>query len=266
MITKTPSIIVAVTTFDSDALRISLAPIARLGRKIILIVHNDNPEVALTSRMVRHMGWRGRVHIINSDKNVGELESRIRIVEYVRENNIRGDWITFVNDDDVLLDSDAPNIPDNVFAILYNATTISEKITDIFKISPSWTNGTKYGKTGPHFSILGTMVRRNIMLEYCDFLRTNLEMIYEFINSVKYYPPFDAMMWSGLNAFVHIRHPDMSPIYMDRTNYISIKMGRATTKYGRRLARGAVLRGAVHKFADIVENLASRDVVENMVA
>ena len=51
MITKTPSIIVAVTTFDSDALRISLAPIARLGRKIILIVHNDNPEVALTSRM-----------------------------------------------------------------------------------------------------------------------------------------------------------------------------------------------------------------------
>ena len=255
------NIIIAITTFDLDALRISLPPLNRCGRGITLVIHNDNPECSLTPRIVRQIGWHGRVHIINSDKNIGELESRIKIAEFICENRIRADWIIFVNDDDVLLDTDVPNVPDDVFAILYNATTISDRITDLFKIAPSWTNGTMYGKTGPHFDIAGTMVRTNVMIEYCNFLRSNLDKIYEFTNSVKYYPPFGAMMWAGLNAFMHIYHRDMSPIYMDKTNYVSVRLGRATTKYGRRVVYGAVARGAVRKFADVVENIATQNMV-----
>lgn len=255
------NIIIAITTFDLDALRISLPSLNRCGRGITLVIHNDNPECSLTPRIVRQVGWHGRVHIINSDKNVGELESRIKVVEFVRENKIRADWMIFVNDDDVLLDAEIPNVSDNIFAVLYNATTISERITDLFKIVPSWTNGTMRGKTGPHFDISGTMVRTNVMIEYCDFLRQNIHKIYEFTNTVKYYPPFGAMMWAGLNAFMHVRHADMSPIYMDKTNYVSVKLGRATSKYGRRVVYGAVARGAIHRFADIIENNATQNMV-----
>ena len=250
------NIIVAITTFDADALRISLPPLNRFGRRITLVVHNDNPDFVLTTRMIHQIGWRGRTYIINADKNYGELESRIRIAEFIRDEKVLGDWIVFLDDDDVLLDAYAPDVPDDIFAVLYNATTVSDKITDLFKISPSWSNGTKYGKTGPHFDILGTMVRTGTMLEYCDFLRQNLNAIYEFTDSVKYYPPFGAMMWAGLNAFMHVRHKDMSQIYTDKTNYVSIKLGRSTTKYGRRTVYGAVARGAIRKFADIIQNLA----------
>jgi hypothetical protein len=250
------NIIVAITTFDPDALRISLPPLNRFGHNLTLIVHNDNPGITLTPRMVRQIGWRGRIHIINADRNYGEMESRIRIAEFVREKNISGEWMVFVADDDVLLDVSSPSVPDDIFAVLYNATTVSDKITELFKIAPSWADGTKYGKTGPHFDILGTMVRTNIMIEYCNFLRRNLDRIYEFTNSVKYYPPFGAMMSGGLNAYMHACHKNMSPIYMNKTNYISIKLGRAITKYGRRTVYGAVARGAVRKFADIVQNFA----------
>lgn len=256
------NIIVAITTFDADALRISLPPLERFGHSVTLVIHNDNPEFNLTPRMVRQIGWRGRTYIINADKNYGELESRIWITEFIRANSISGDWIVFVADDDVLLDACLPNVPDDVFAVLYNATTISDKITDLFKISSSWTDGTVYGKTGPHFDILGTVVRTNIMMEYCDFLRAHLDAIYEFTNSVKYYPPFSAMMWAGLNVYMRICHSNMSPIYTDKTNYVSIKLGRGAMKYGRRAVYGAVARGAVRKFADIIQNL----LVQNMVA
>jgi len=255
------NIIVAITTFDIDALRISLPPLRRFGRNITLVIHNDNPNVDLTSRAVRQMGWRDRAHIINSGTNIGELESRIRVVEFIRDNNIAGDWIVFVNDDDVLLGVDVPDISIDTFAVLYNATTLSARFIDLFKISPSWAYGTEYGKTGPHFDISGTIVRRDIMIEYCDLLRQHIDTIYEFTNSVKYYPPFGEMMWAGLNAFMRVRHSDMSPIYMDKTNYVAIKFGRNTVKYGRRPARGAVARAAIRKFTDITEYFATQNMV-----
>lgn len=256
MFNRKPHIVVAVTTFDSDALRISLPPLRRLGNKFALVVHNDNPEKKLTRHMVRKMRPRGKLYIINSDNNVGELESRIQTVEYIRDKKIPCDWIIFVDDDDVLIDMVIPQVDENIFAIVQDATTISDSVTDIFKISPTWTLGAKIGKTGPNFDITGTMIRANIMFEFIEFIRTIMPDINKLMERINYRMPISTILWAGLNAFVRTRHADMSPIYMNRTNYVAIKMGRATVKYGYKIPNSPsahrMISGAIKKFTDMI--------------
>ena len=265
MFNRHPHLVVVITTFDLDALRVSLPPLRRLGHKFSLIIHNDNPAMNLRRGTMRKMYPRGKVHIINSEKNFGEIESRIRSVEYIRDNKIPCDWIIFCDDDDVLIDVGIPNVAQNIFAIVQNATTIAESLTDVFKISHAWANGAPVGKTGPHFDINGTMIRAHVFFEFAEFLRTVMDDILTLMSRTKYRVPISTLLWAGLNAFVRVRHPEMSPIYMNRTNYVAIKMGRAITKYGRTIPNNATAHKAVSetikKFTELVETTATQNMV-----
>ena len=260
------NIVVAITTLDFDALRISLPPLRRLRESFTLVIHNDNPAMELRRGAVRKMYPHGKLYIINSEQNFGELESRIKTIEYIRDKKILGDWIVFANDDDVLIDLTVPNIDENKFAVVQNATNLSENLTDIFKISRTWTDGAPVGKTGPHFEITGTMIRAKILFEFAEFMRTIMTDTEKLLAAIKYRVPASEFLWAGLNAFVRVRHPEMSPIYMNRTNYVAIKMGRATTKYGRTIPNNATAHKAVadtiKKFIKLVESNA----IQNMVA
>ena len=258
-------IVIAITTFDLDALRVSLPPLRRLREHFTLVIHNDNPATELRRGMVRKLYPRGKIHIINNEKNSGELESRIRTIEFIRDKKIPCDWIMFADDDDVLIDCGMPSVDKNTFAIVQNATTLYESLIDVFKISHTWTNGAPIGKTGPHFDINGTMVRANILFEFAEFLGKIYDKVDKLIQGTKYRVPISGLLWTGLNSFVRIRHPEMSPIYMNRTNYVAIKVGCAPTKYGRTVPNGATAHKAVaditKKFTKLVELAAAQNMV-----
>lgn len=266
MFSRKPHVVVAITTFDLDALRVSLPPIRKMGGKFTLVIHNDNPNKNLTRRMVRKMHPRGKIYIINEDKNYGELESRIRTIEFIRDNNISCEWIMFIDDDDVLIDFGVPNVDNNSFAIVQNATTVSDSVTDILKISANWARGTVAGQTGPHFDINGTLVRTNVLFEFAEFMRTVMPYTAKIILQTRYRVPISTLLWAGLNTFVRARHPEMSPIYMNRTNCVLIKMGHAKTKYGKTVPRGTVahrtITNIIKQFTTMVESTA----MQNMVA
>ncbi len=265
MFERKPHIVVAITTFDLDALRVSLPPLGRMRERFTLVIHNDNPAICLTRGAVRRMYPRGKLHIINAGQNRGELKSRIALVNYIRDKNIPCDWIVFVDDDDVLIECTVPNVGPDIFAIVQNATTLSESLTDIFKISRGWTNGAPIGKTGPHFDITGTMIRAKILFEFAEFMQPIIPDTEKLLATTKYRVPISTLLWAGINTFVQVRHPTYAPIYMNRTNYVAIRMGRATTKYGRTVPANApahkTISETIKKFTGLVELVATQNMV-----
>ena len=260
MFARKSDLVIAITTYDIDALRLSIPAVRRCARDATLVIHNDNPGIELSRDFVRGTGWRGALHIINEKNNLGEFESRIATLEYIDNEKIPGNWILFVDDDDALIDATVPNVSASTFAIVQNATTISDNITDIFKISPKWTAGSEYGKTGAHFDIAGTLVRRDAAIEFAHFMRTILPEIKKIEHGFKYRVPAGAIMWTALKTFMRHRHPDMSAIYMNQTNYVSIKLGRTTQKYGVRLVPATSAKtfnaNVIKKFTEMFERAA----------
>ena len=261
-----PRIIVAITTFDLNTLNVSVPPLRRFGRQITLVIHNDNPARQMTEYMVRKMRPWGKTYIINSEKNFGELESRLRTIEFIRDKKIPGDWIVFLDDDDVLIDAGVPNVDSNTFAVIQNATTISDNFSDVFKISPSWTDGTPIGKTGPHFEITGTTIRANILFEFTDLMRPIMPYICKILSHSRYRVPISAMMWSGLNTMVRTIYPTMSAIYMNRTNYVSIHLGHAKAKYGKTVPTGAGATKTIATMTQKFNEIIGAAAMQNMVA
>ena len=269
MFKRNPHIVVAIKINDLDALRISVPPLRRFARKFTLIIFNANSENKLTRRMVRKIFPRGKVHIINSEQSIGELESMLTITEFVQNENIPCDWVMFVDENDVLIDFWTPNVGNNVFAVVQNATTISESVTDLFKISPAWARGAPIGKTEPRFAINGTMIRGNIMFEFMEFMRDMIPQTLRIINKTRYYVPISTMLWAGINAFMRIRHPNMSPIYMNRTNCVIVNLGHSTTIYGQTIPNTAaahkMVTSVINQFAEMIENTAKQNMVaENL--
>ncbi|MBP5485200.1 MAG: hypothetical protein J6Y07_00620 [Alphaproteobacteria bacterium] len=266
MFNKKTKLIIAITTYDVDALRISVPPLRRCARDATLVIHNDNPKIELSRQFVRELGWRGALYIINEKNTVGEFESRINVLEYIEKEKILCDWIVFVDDDDALIDATIPNVSETTFAIIQNAVTISESITDLFKITPKWVNGSEYGKTGTHFDITGTLIRYKVAVKFAHFMRSVLPEVMKIEHSFKYRISVGAVMWAGLSVFMRITNPEMSAIYMNRTNYVSIKLGCAQQKYGMRTVPATSAKtfnsNVIKKYTQMFESY----VLQNMVA
>ena len=262
---KKQNLVLIITTFDSDALRISVPPLARVARHTTLVIYNDNPGTCVTRHMIRHMGWRGGLQIVNSDKNSGEFGARIAAIRYLMTKKFHADWIMVADDDDIVLDTDVPAAPENVFAVVRNATTISDNLTDIFKVRQSWTDGTEYGKTGPHFAITGTAIRARYLYEFADFIEHIMPEIEDTIRHTRYRLPIAEMMWNCLNAFMRVLHPTATPIYMNKTNYVAVKMGHAHEKYGHSVPIAPTTRGTATRVAKKIVQFVDA-AAQNMVA
>ena len=237
MFGKKCSIIIGLTTFNTEMLQISVPALARIKQKFHLVLHNDNPNVNVKKKHLRKLGYRGRVSIINTDTNVGQLGARLKIVEYVSERKLNPKWITFVDDDDVLTNVTIPNVKDNVFAIIQNAIIVRKRTSDLMRIMQN-PNDYEIDSENviidrPHIGASGTMIRWEIMHETCKVIRTIMDKINKINSGISWRAPVDAIMWSYLNSYVKYNKPEYIPIYMDSINYISIKMDSCDKKYGR---------------------------------
>ena len=68
MMRRKPNIIVGLTTFNNEMLRISVPALGKIRQKFTLIVHNDNPMTTVSRRQIRKLGYCGDLQIINANR------------------------------------------------------------------------------------------------------------------------------------------------------------------------------------------------------
>lgn len=247
MVRTNRNIIIGLTTFNHEFLQISVTGLARVSKNVTLIIHNDNPCRKLTHRQIRRMGFRGRTHIINTDENVGQIRARVAILDYIRTNKLDSAWFMFANDDDVILNLDAPCIDDNIFAVMGNAVTVGGRLLDVLRIMVNPHDYTPDGVDtvllSPHISMAGTFVRTKYMLEFGNLLSAKMPELLEIISDVPFVLPSDVIMWHMFLEYMRIIYPTMSPIYMNQTNYLMTKLNN--TRYPSASQRDSIVSRAV---------------------
>lgn len=240
MFTSKARLVVGLTTYYHENLGISVPALARFGGDIVLVIHNDNPDVKLSRRLVRRLGYRGALHIINTSNNVGLLGARLAILGYVRSKRINADWFMFADDDDVVLSVDVPPVSSNTFAVIQNMAVIRTRLIDVLRIMHRPDNyivdNQNICLVRPHIGLAGTLVRLDVILRTYDVLYSVYDDLMDISHGLNFLPPIDAMMWSGVNMVARAHDADMVPIYMDNTNYIAINIDSASEKYGMPVA------------------------------
>lgn len=238
MFGKKKRVIVGLTTYYNENLMISMSGVARLPyNNMVLIIHNDNPDTKITARKIRHMGYRGKLYIINSEYNTGLRSSRMAIIDFVQQHKIKSDWFVFLDDDDVLLNIEVPSVSEKHFAIIQNMAVIRTRLIDVLRViqkphSIVFDDENVY-VVRPHIGLCGTLVRTNVMLRLGQVLHTAQSVFSDIDEGLGFIAPVDIAMWSALNIVAHDMKTNTTPIYMDTVNYIATDIDTASTKYGK---------------------------------
>ncbi|MDL2295903.1 hypothetical protein LJC18_03805 [Lachnospiraceae bacterium OttesenSCG-928-E19] len=209
MLLKKNYIIVGLTAYHHEFLRISVPAVARLKQKVFLVIYNDNPDINITKSQITDLGYRGPVHIINTHQNVGTLKSKLEIVDHITQSNIKSDWMVFVNESDILMDVDIPNVTSQNYAVLLNKAIINDRPLDLIRAMDDPHKYIEQNHTKivhPYGDINGAFIRTNIIT---DMDKTNI------IDNNS--------LLAGLGAHARTIYADAAPIYMDRINYIAIE-------------------------------------------
>lgn len=240
MFGKKNNIVVAMTTFNPEMLRISIPQLGKLRQKFNLVIYNDNPTKTVTKSYIRKLGYRGRVYIVNSSENLGMLRARIAVLSEIIRLKLNPKWIVFNDDDDLLVNLDMPVVQKTNFAIIQNSVTVQRQLIDLLHIAEDATNYVIDNENiilnRPNIGLAGTLVRADILFGLANIISPILDKIQEIDDSLGYRPPVDAVMWSWLKMYAQHINPMAMPIYMDRINYIIINLDTAVTKYGMPVA------------------------------
>lgn len=260
MLRKKNLIVVGLTTFNTEMLKISVSAIARIKTKFTLIIHNDNPGQTVTVRDVRACGYDGRLHIINSTENVGLRAARLRILDAADTIEPGAKWIIYVDDDDILTNADVPDVGANNFAVIQNSLVITRRVSDLIAATIRPNTMTPDGENiilcRPNMGLRGTAVRMDVMRGAATLMHAADARLREIDLSTTCRPPVDAMMWGAVNAYARRINPDFTPIFMDSVGYIRNGIDGTAVKYGR---TGASARSA----SSIARALARYDAVIN---
>lgn len=260
MLGKKSNLVVGLTTFNNEMLRISVPALGRLRRRFVLIIHNDNPATTITKRQIRALGYHGDLHIINSTENMGTIAARFNIVSRATRDAPSAQWITFVDDDDILMDIDTPNVSPDNFAVVQNMVIVRHSVRDLLRVMANpndyLIDDENVVLARPHIGMVGTLVRMGTMVGMVNALNEYMGKISEIDSDIDYRPPYDAIMWAMLNEYAKSVNPNAVPIYMDRVGYIAIKLDSASTKYGRNALPARAVRDhyarAVARFVGVL--------------
>ena len=76
---KKNNIIVGLTTFDNEMLRVSVPMLGKIRQKFTLVIYNDNPMTTITRRQIRRLGYCGDLRVINTNENMGLFRARMEL-------------------------------------------------------------------------------------------------------------------------------------------------------------------------------------------
>lgn len=232
---KKNNIIVGLTTFDNEMLRVSVPMLGKIRQKFILIIYNDNPMTTITRRQIRRLGYCGDLRVINTNENMGLFRARMEIVNAAHD--LDAGWIIFCDDDDLLMDIEIPNVSDDNFAIIQNALILHHRVGDLLRAmnNPSEidVDGENVELARPYVAMAGTPVRADILFGVAHMDSGFYDAIKKLDDKLEFVPPVDAMMWRFVNAYAHHMNANCAPIYMDKIGYIKNKLDTVRMKYGR---------------------------------
>lgn len=239
MFGKRARIIVGITTLYDEYLGVSVPGLARLGKNFILVVYNDNPDVKITKKQIRKLGYRGKLYVVNGGHNLGQLRARLAIVDFVRKKKLNADWFVFVDDDDILTNVTIPDVSKNNFAIIQNMVVVRTRLIDVLRVVRDSANYTIDNENiylvRPHVGLAGTLVRYSEIVRLADVMNNALQSISDVDESLSFRPPVDMMMWSALNIIARHNNERATPIYMDTINYIATDIDTCPVKYGMKM-------------------------------
>lgn len=240
MLKKKVRVVVGMTTFYNDFLGLSVPALRHLPSDFMLIVYNDNPDTTIKRRQIRRLGYSGELRIVNGAQNVGTLQARLNILEYIHAHNIVPQWVVFADDDDVLVNIDTPNVNTDNFAVIQNMAVIKTRLVDVMRLMHNPTecvpDNENIELVRPHVGMAGTLVRWDAMRRMGDILRQMQVAISDIDESLSCRPPVDRMMWNALTIISRNDNPQANPIYMDSVNYVATRLDTARTKYGMAVA------------------------------
>ena len=237
MLRRKNLVVVGLTTFNTEMLKISVSALAHIKSKFALIIHNDNPGQTITTRDIRKLGYMGPVHIINSHENVGLRMARLRILDMADNVDPDAKWIIYMCDDDILLSTDIPTVGANIFAVIQNSLVVRRRVSDLIIGAEHPERITADGDNivleRPHIGINGTALRMDIMQGMANLMHSVQIQLDEIDAGLGFRAPVDEMMWMALNTYTRRINPELAPIYMDCVNYIRNGIDTTATKYGR---------------------------------
>lgn len=237
MLCKKNHVIVGLTTFHNEMLKISIPALGKLKQKFLLIIHNDNPTTNITKRDIRKLGYKGDLHIINSNENLGPLMAKVSIIKTADKLKLTDTWIVFNDDDDILTDLTIPDVAANNFAIIQNSITIKNRVLDLLRVMDKPDNYVVDNEhiilSKPNRNITGTLIKTKHLVGMADILLTISDALLDIERSLTYRVPVDMIMWSLLNTYVKSMDANAFPIYMDKINYIKTDLDSCQIKYGK---------------------------------
>lgn len=240
------NLVIGLTTFHNEMLRISVPALGKLKQKFLLIIYNDNPTTCVSRRNIRRLGYHGDLLVINGTENIDTLRSRFAIVNRVKKMRTVPKWMLFVNDEDILTRATIPNVSDDIFAVIQNSLSLRRRVVDLIFAIQNPQNCIPDGENiilnNPHIGFCGTFIRTDVLIKLVATLDVHMDKILEIDSGFGYRPPYDSIMWNWVNNFAHILNPNAAPIYMNSVNYVSNDIDSATVKYGRAIMPAAALK------------------------
>ncbi len=227
------------TTFHNEYLELSVPALAKIRKKFLLVIYNDNPDTRISRRKIRKMGYHGALRVINGNTHLGQLRARLAILGYLKSRKIKADWFIFVDDDDALLNLDIPHVAPHNFAVIQNMAVIRTRLIDVLRLMKCADNLNIDNKNielmRPHVGTAGTLVRMGAIMRLYDILTCVNQELCDIDESLSFRPPVDTMMWTALNIIARHDNEFAAPIYMDTLNYIATDIDTAPIKYGMKV-------------------------------
>ena len=235
---KKMRVVVGITTFCNEYLDISVRGVARLGHNFVLVIYNDNPNTNVSEKYIRKLGYRGKLFVINGGCNLGQLQARIKILEFAKNKKFNADWFVFVDDDDILTRIDIPDVSPDNFAVIQNAVAIRTRLIDVLRAMQDAgifsIDNENVCLMRPNIGLSGTFVRFGAALQLAQVMTTIQQDVSDIEESLNFRLPTDLVMWSAMNIIARHYNDTALPIYMDSVNYIKIDIDTVITKYGKR--------------------------------
>ena len=257
MLKSNAPIIVGLTTYDTDYLRLSLTGLAQIKQKFILIIHNDNPDVKVGKRDVRKWGYQGKVWIINTSHSVGKLGARLEILKFIARRKFSAQWAMFINDTDILTQIDIPDVTQNTFAIIQSCIVIKSGLIDVLRAmkNPALCvpDGENVVLVQPNMGLRGTPIRMTILQQLAGILGEHAGAISDISEGLTGTMPTDEMMWAAVNIIAKHYNRSGTPIFMDGVNMISVTIDNP------KLTKAAIAQNerAVAKYSRVIQTALS---------
>lgn len=237
MLSRKSNLVVILTTFHNELLKISIPALQKLHKNFYLIIFNDNPDTLITKPFIKKLGYTGDYLIYNSGQGMGALQAKISAVDLINQITKTPDWTLFVDDDDLLINADIPTVADNNFAIIQNSILLKHNLVNLLKViqdsSDYIIDDENVFLNKPNVSFTGSLIRTYILMGFAKIVTSIFEDIKKLEEPLNYRIPVDIVLWDWLNAYVKKLHPDFTAIYRDNVNYISNCIDSSKVKYGK---------------------------------